>query len=127
MNDYNELKIINLDPTRNIYFNSYCNTTIIELKEYDNINNYMELDDNLFGNNIKSSFEKESIYIPQYLNGGKAIVSYGLLNEINESNIRHSSYINTGSNGAPILNLTKQIQDGTTILQKRNHFRYKIQ
>ena len=29
MNDYNELKIINLDPTRNIYFNSQCNMTII--------------------------------------------------------------------------------------------------
>ena len=55
MDDYNQLKIINLDPSRNIYFNKEYNTTIIELKECDNINNYLELDDNLFTNNNTSN------------------------------------------------------------------------
>ena len=105
MNDYNQLKIINIDPTRNTYFNKEYNTTIIELKDYDNINNYLELDDNLFGNNIKSIFENESIYILQYLNSAKAIVSYGNLNQLNGFNINHSCFFNPGSNGAPILNL----------------------
>ena len=120
MNDYNQLKIINLDPTRNIYFNSQCNITIIELKEQDNINNYLELDDNLFGNNIKSIFENESIYIPQYLNGGKAIVSYGILNEIYQINIKHNCYINTSSNGAPILNLTNNKVIGISLETQGN-------
>ena len=105
LDDYNQLKIINIDPTRNIYFNKEYNTTIIELKAYDNINNYLELDDNLFGNNIKSIFENESLYILHYLNSAKAIVSYGILNKLNEYNINHSSFINVGSIGAPILNL----------------------
>ena len=106
--DYNQLKIINLEPTRNIYFNKEYNTTIIELKEYDNINNYLELDDNLFVNNntIQSLFENESIYILNYYNGGKAIVSYGILNKLNGSNIAHGCAFDPISNGAPILNLT---------------------
>ena len=115
MNNYNQLKIINIDPTRNIYFNKEYNTTIIEIKDYDNINNYLELDDNLFGNNIKSIFKKESIYILQYLNGGKAIVSYGNLNQLNGYNINHSCFINSGSNGAPILNLTNNKVIGITL------------
>ena len=115
MNDYNQLKIINIDPTRNTYFNKEYNTTIVELKEFDNINNYLELDDNLFNNNIKSIFEKESIYILQYLNGGKASVSYGNLNQLNGYNINHSCFINSGSNGAPILNLTNNKVIGITL------------
>ena len=93
MNDYNQLKIINIDPTRNIYFNKGYNTTIIELKDYDNINNYLELDDNLFNNNIQSIFENESIYILQYFDGGKAIVSYGNINQLNGFYINHSSFL----------------------------------
>ena len=115
MNDYNQLKIINIDPTRNIYFNKGCNTTIIELKDYDNITNFLELDDNLFSNNIKSIFENESIYILQYLNGAKAIVSYGYLNQLNGYTINHSCFINSGSNGAPILNLTNNKVIGITL------------
>ena len=106
LEDYNQLKLINIDPTRNIYFNKEYNTTIIELKAYDNINNYLEFDDNLFGNNIKSIFEKESLYILHYFNSAKAIVSYGILNKLSGYKINHSSFINSGSNGAPILNLT---------------------
>jgi len=106
MNDYNELKVINLDPNRKIYTSKIYNTTLIELKDCDNINNYLELDDNLFSNNIKSFFENESIYILQYLNSGKASASYGNLNQINEFNINHGCYIESSSNGAPILNLS---------------------
>ena len=120
INDYNQAKIINLDPSRNVYFNKMYNTTIIELKEYDNINNYLELDDNLFSNNIKSLFESESIYILQYLNGGKAIVSYGLLNELNGFNMNNICYINNGSNGAPILNLTNNKVLGISLETKEN-------
>ena len=120
INDYNQAKIINLDPSRNVYFNKMYNTTIIELKEYDNINNYLELDDNLFSNNIKSLFESESIYILQYLNGGKAIVSYGLLNELNGFNMNNICYINNGSNGAPILNLTNNKVFGISLETKEN-------
>ena len=73
MNDYNQLKIINIDPTRNIYFNKGYN--------------------NLFNNNIQSIFENESKYILQYFDGGKAIVSYGNINQLNGFYINHSSFL----------------------------------
>ena len=120
MNDFNQLKVINIDPSRNIYFNSEHNTTIIELKDNDNINNYLELDDNLFANDIKSLFESESIYILQYLNGGKAIVSNGILNNLYGFNIKHTCYINSGSNGAPILNLTNYKVIGLTLEERES-------
>ena len=115
INDYNELKVINLDPSRKIYTSKTYNTTLIELKECDNINNYLELDDNLFSNNIKSLFENESIYILQYLNVGKASVSYGTLNQLNGYNINHGCYNESCSNGAPILNLTNNKVIGITL------------
>ena len=118
LGDFNQQKIINLDPTRNIYFNKEYNTTIIELKEYDNINNYLELDDNLFvnNNNIQTLFENESIYILNYLNGGKAIVSYGILNKLNGFNINHGCIFEPSSNGAPILNLTNNKVIGISLI-----------
>ena len=106
LGDYNEIKIINLDPSRNIYFSKDYNISIIELKNYDNINNYLELDNNLFRNDIKSIFENESIYILQYLNGGKALVSYGIIGILNGKFINHLCCVESGAIWAPILNLT---------------------
>ena len=105
LGDYNENKIINLNENRNIYFNQYSNTTIIELKDYDNINNFLELDDNLFRNDLHLLLKNESIYILQHLIGGKALVSYGIINILNEKFINHICYVGTGAIGAPILNL----------------------
>ena len=120
LSDYNEQKTIYLDPSRTIYMAKDFNTTIIELKESDNIKNYLELDDNLFGNNIKSLFEKESIYILQYINGGKASVSYGLVNQINGFNMNLICRVEIGSNGAPILNLMNNKVIGMSIITNDN-------
>ena len=127
INDYNELKVINLDPSRKIYTSKNYNATLIELKDCDNINNYLELDDDLFSNNIKSLFENESIYILQYLNGGKASVSYGNLNQINGCNINHGCYIESNSNGAPILNLFNNKVIGVSLeIQGMNNYNIGI-
>ena len=63
LNDDEEAKIINLEIKRKIYFNEKYDITIIELKEIDNIKEYLELDDNLFKNNEQIFYEKQSIYI----------------------------------------------------------------
>ena len=123
MNDFNQLKVINLDPTRNYYFNPLYNTTIIELKDYDNINNFLELNDTLFENNLQNLFKEESIYILQYLNGGKASVSYGIINKLNGFNIKHTCYINSGSIGAPILDINSNKVIGIT-LEPNNNLNY---
>ena len=50
INDEKEVKIINLKNKRITYFNKKYDLTLIELKENDKIpiNNYLELDNNLF-------------------------------------------------------------------------------
>ena len=120
LNSHNGDKVINLDPNRKIYSSKKYNTTIIELKESDNINNYLELDENLFRNDIKDYYESQSIYILQYLFSGTASVSYGILNEFNGFNFKHICFAESGSKGAPILNLSNNKVIGISIESKEN-------
>ena len=124
LNDYNELKIINLDPSRKIFSTKDFNTTIIELKQNDNITNYLELDDNLFSNNSKSLYENGSIYMLQYLNGGNASVSYGILNELNGFNIKHTCSAESCSSGAPILNISNNKTIGISLYNNNMNINY---
>ena len=126
LGDYNESKIIYLNPSRYIYFSQEYNITIIELKDYDNINNFIELDDNIFRNDIKSLYENESIYILQYLNGGKALVSYGIINILNGKFIYHICGIESGAIGAPILNLTNNKIIGISLEYNNNFNNFKV-
>ena len=71
-----------IDDNRKIYTNEKYDTTIIEIKpEKDKINYFLELDEEIFQENLS----KESIYILQYpknLDEQKAAVSYGIFNKI---------------------------------------------
>ena len=64
LNDDTEARIIDLNIKRIIYYNKEYDTTIIELKEEDNIKEYLELDDNIFKDNEKLFYEEKSIYNP---------------------------------------------------------------
>ena len=55
LNDEKIIYSINLDLERKIYLNQTYDTTIIEIREQDNIKNFLELDDNLF-NEASESF-----------------------------------------------------------------------
>ena len=105
LNDDSEAKVIDLNIKRIIYYNKEFDTTIIELKDEDNVKEYLELDDNIFKDNEKVFYEGESIYIIQYPNGKEACVSYGILNGIHNYNIIHICSTDNGSSGSPILNL----------------------
>jgi hypothetical protein len=91
---------------RKIYLSEKYDTTIIEIKNSDNINvNYLELDDNIFKNSSEFYYEKSSIYVLQYPNMNKASVSYGILKKIENNSITHTCCTQPGSSGSPILNL----------------------
>jgi len=86
-------------------------TTIIEINENDENINYLEIDDDIFDENI--NLNNESIYIIQYPKCGnehKAAVSYGILNKIQEDkyNIIHYCCTDHGSSGSPILRLSNK-------------------
>ena len=66
LNDEKESKIIDLTKKREIYFNKVYDISIMELKVDDNINNYLDIDDNIFKNESKAYYEDKSIYVHQY-------------------------------------------------------------
>ena len=124
LNDEKELRIIDLEIKRETYFNKDYNLVVIELKENDNIENYLELDDDLFKNNADIIYLDKSLYVLQYPNGDKACVSYGLLNNINKYNIYHKCSTDKGSSGSPILSLRNNKVIG--IHKKSSHFDFNI-
>ena len=109
-NDDKNTKILNIDENDIIYINSSDKYDIIimKLKEEDNENNYLELDESIFDNDSEKNYENKSIYILHYPKGDKACVSYGYgLSESKQNNdFIYKCDFNSGSLGAPILNLS---------------------
>ena len=102
-----ENKSIEINTNKKIYTSKLFDTTIIEINEKDNINDFMELDENVFKEN--PILYCETIYILQYLKYGeeqKAAVSYGLLNKKNGFIIKYSCCTDKGVSGSPVLRLT---------------------
>ena len=101
-------KLINIDNSNKIYShekNKY-DIMIIKLKEGE-VNNFLELDENIFNNNSEYLYEDDSIYVLHYPNGSKASVSFGNgIKTFNNFDIKHKCNTGTGSSGAPILNLS---------------------
>jgi len=106
---------INLN-NRMKYTSEEYDTTIIEIKEKDNIKNYLELDDIIINDIIKNQnknkeYEDKTIYIIQYPNG-ELSVSYGVFLKIYENenyNFNHNCSTQKGSSGSPILTLNNKV------------------
>lgn len=113
----NEQKVKNLNLNNRInYTNQDYDITIIELKEKDDIQNFLELDDNIIDTILSNEdndtsnrvYLKETLYILQYPEG-KLSVSYGILENISidkKFNFNHSCSTKAGSSGSPIINLS---------------------
>ena len=106
-----ELELLELDLNdRKKYTNEEYDITIIEIKDKDQINNYIELDDIimndiLFNINKIKEYINETVHIIQYPEN-KLSVSYGVLNDIYENkkyNFNHKCSTRGGSSGSPIL------------------------
>ena len=104
-------KYLNLN-NRIKYTSEKYDTTIIELKENDDIKNYLKLDDKIMEdiiNNINKNdkYKDETVYIIQYPEG-KLSVSYGIIGNIfvdKKYNLLHKCSTNKGSSGSPIINI----------------------
>ena len=90
--------------------------TIIEIKEEDEINNYLELDENLLNDILKNENENDNyidktLYIIQYPEG-ELSVSYGIMSVIysdKKYKFIHKCSTKEGSSGSPILTLKNKI------------------
>ena len=105
INDEKKVSKLDLGIDRNIYFNKEYDVTLIEIKEEDEIKDFLELDNNLFQDEAEIIYINKSIYVLQYPNGKNACVSYGLLSDMDQYKIRHKCTTDFGSSGSPILNL----------------------
>ena len=126
-----EIKEIKLN-NRMKYTNEEYDTTIIEIKEEDNIKNYLKLDDIIINdiiNNINKNKEyiNKTIYIIQYPEN-ELSVSYGILEQIYEDkkyNFNHKCSTRGGSSGSPILNINNKLigihKKGYKYMQNNNN------
>ena len=123
LNDDKEPKIIDLNKERRNYFNENYDITIIEIIETDKVKNFLELDENIFKDEIEISYEDQSIYTIQYPNGKNAMVSYGLVNQIQNYDIKHTCCTDHGSSGSPILKIDNNKLIGIH-KEGSNHFNF---
>ena len=105
-------KVLNINEN-SIIFSSMkekYDIIIIKLNE-DEINNYLEIDENIFNINSLNTYKDEQIYLLHYPNSDKASISYGNgIEKINNYDIKHLCNTQPGSSGGPILSrLTNKV------------------
>ena len=106
INDDKVKKTIKIN-NRKVYTNKEDDVTIIEILENnDGITEFLELDNDIFEDEFNSMNIKKSIYILHYPNCGKSSVSYGIIKNLQNSDVSHLCSTEKGSSGSPILNLT---------------------
>ena len=102
-------KILKIDDSRMIYTSqeNEFDTTIIEIRNEDNfdINNMLEIDNNIYKDNLNQFYKDKTIYIIHYPNGLKSSYSHNIIKYIENDIIFHKCATEFGSSGSPILNL----------------------
>ena len=108
------MKKIVISENRKTYTNTDLDVTFIQIKPNDKEIfekvYYLELDENFcqeedFFNEL---YANKPIYILHYPEGKNILVSYGIINEIKNSKIKHLCSTKCGSSGSPILLLEKK-------------------
>ena len=96
---------IDLNSESKIYSssNNEYDMMIIRLKE-GQVNNYLDIDENIFEDNSENYYENDSIYILHYANAEEAKVSFGKgIKKVDNYDIKHLCHTEPGSSGGPIL------------------------
>ena len=107
LNNDSEFKNIKIDNNRKIFRSEEYDTDFIEIKPEDKINNFLEVDKEILGDEkkIEYIYKKKSLYIIHYLEGKKVCMNLGLFERFNEKSFFHSCNTDNGSAGGPILSL----------------------
>ena len=98
-----KLKIININKDNKIYSSEEHDLVIIKLKD-NFLDNYLEIDQNIFQENSEKLYEDKTIYLLLYSNDGNLSMSFGYGIE-KDNNIRHLCNAESSSPGGPILSL----------------------
>jgi len=109
MNNDNFKSQIFIDDLRKTYTSREYDTTIIEIKENDNldINYFLMIDYEIYKEKVNEKYKEKSIYLLNYQNSQKVIYSLGVIKLISEYNyIINYLCSEKGFTGGPILNLS---------------------
>jgi len=103
---------------RKIYTNEEYDTTIIQINEMDNlkVNHFLEIDEKML--NGYHYYDRRSMYMLHYPDGGEVMVSYGLFRKNEDQNIYYYCSTAYGSSGSPLLDIDSHKVIGI-------HIRYK--
>ena len=119
------------DDDRKIYcsrINNY-DITIIEIKEGDYLyeNEFLEIDNDIYDDNLNKIFKDKTVYIIHYPKGGECEYTLDTISRIDVSNtqIVHFCTTEDGSSGGPILNLKTFKVIGIHIGEHKSH-KYNI-
>ena len=127
LNDDKEKINIAIDDNRKLYTSEKYDTTILEIKpEKDKINYFLELDEDIFQDNIfKENIDSYILFYSKYFEENKACVSYLFLNKIIDFELIYYGLREQVSSGSPILKISNMKVIGMHI--KANEFdHYKI-
>ena len=104
LNDDYEFRKIKL-KNRKIYMNEEMNSAFIEILPEDKINNFLEIDNNLFkdDNSLEYIYKGTTIYILHYPKGERAAMNSGIFKRLIEKKIFHLCNTDSGSSGGPII------------------------
>ena len=119
-NDEKHLKL-NLKG-RTIYTNKEFDTTIIQINEMDNINHFLEINEEML-NSFDYIYSRISIYMLHYPWGEEVMASYGLVKENIDQNIYYYSSSDKGSSGSPLLDIKNHKVIG---IHSGYHFKLKM-
>jgi V8-like Glu-specific endopeptidase len=107
LNDGEKHISIPIHDGRKKYFNEKYDITIIQIRTADNINpQFLELDESVIYEKTEKYFKNLTIYNISYPSSNKAMVSYGLLKEVNGSKLICLCSSERSCSGSPILNLS---------------------
>ena len=104
----NSNKILDINEKSKIYSSNRdkFDIMIIKLKEGE-INNFLEIDQEIFMNGSEFFYKGSSIYVLHYPNGDKPSVSFGYgFEKVDNNDFRHKCNTNFCSSGGPIFNLS---------------------
>ena len=95
-NNNDIFKEINFEKERYKYTDEKLDFTIIEILKEDNINNYLEINNNIYNIN-------DQIFSFQYQKGGKLKYTHGKINRIQDIYLIYDAGVKGGSSGSTIL------------------------
>ena len=97
---------LSLDNCRLIYSSKKFDITMIEIKNDDGLNmdNFLEVDENIYNTNITSYCKDLSVYILHHEYGEELKFSPGVISSTQNINLYYTCQTNPGSSGGPIIN-----------------------